>query len=296
MKSFLGIIIVVLLASTALLTSCGPKDTTGPKIYLLDVNGTILQSGETDTVVLLATRYIDPGIKVEDNGTVTSKIIVENDSLDAFDFTDDGYLKRVETIVLTYTAKDEEGNISTATRNIRVANIAEPFVNSYRTTRSTMHLDDDTAYNSTVAVDNRVAGRLRFPKVYAHTWDGKKTYFKVNADLFHPNLSDTYSETIGYLGSASDNEKPFFKYQTYTEGVDSILCFTMLKIDAQNYTDSLGNQVFIQGVEDETTHYPLSRIEYIGESKTIKRIVLELNVTKVGQSVDRVTEVYIAND
>ena len=42
------------------------------------------------------------------------------------------------------------------------------------------------------------------------------------------------------------------------------------------------------------TNYPLSRIEYLGDSKTIKRIVLELNVTK-NNSVDRVTEVYIPN-
>lgn len=293
MKRTLSIIIVALIATTAILTSCRPKDVTGPKIYLLDKDGVITQ--DTDTVVLLYTKYVDPGVKVEDNATQTSNIVVEDDGADVFSLTTSGYLRKVESIVLTYTAHDEEGNTSTNSRSIRIANISEAFAGSYATTRNTQNLNDDTSYNSTIAVDSRIPGRLRFPKVYAHSWDGQKTYFKVNADLYHPEgLSKTFSETIAYMGTKADSETPFFSEMSYDEGIESILTFTMLRIDAQYYTDSLNNQVYIQGVTEVGTDYPLSRIEYLGDSKTIKRIVLELNVTK-NNSVDRVTEIYIPN-
>ncbi|MDD3687722.1 MAG: hypothetical protein PHE56_13270 [Bacteroidales bacterium] len=293
MKRTLSIIVVVLAAFTAVFTSCGPKDTQGPKIYILGDGDVILPEGKTDTILLLWTKYNDPGVLVEDNATMTSKIVVTNDSADVFTVSPDGYLRSVKEFTLTYTAKDDEMNTSTKGRNIRVANISEAFIGSYKTTRNSMHLDDDTSYNSTISVDSRVAGRLRFPKVYAHAWDGKKTYFKVNADLFSPNLSTTFNERHGYLGAPDDSGRAFFSAMTYTEAIDSILEIEHLRIDAQDYTDSLGNQVYIQGVTD-INNVPLSRIEYLGESKTIIRIVLELNVTK-NDIVDRVTEIYIPN-
>jgi hypothetical protein len=293
MKRTLSIIVVVLAAFTAVFTSCGPKDTQGPKIYILGDEGVILPEGKTDTILLLWTKYNDPGILVEDNATMTSEIVITNDSADVFTVSPDGYLRTVKEFTLTYTATDNEMNSSTKGRNIRVANISEAFIGSYKTTRNSMHINDDTSYNSTIAVDSRVAGRLRFPKVYAHAWDGKKTYFKVNADLFSPNLSTTFNERHGYLGAPDDSGRAFFSAMTYTEAMESILEFEHLRIDAQDYTDSLGNQVYIQGVTD-INDIPLSRIEYLGESKTVIRIVLELNVTK-NDIVDRVTEIYIPN-
>lgn len=293
MKRTLSIIIVVLTAFTAVFTSCGPKDTQGPKIYILGDGDVILPEGKTDTVVLLWTKYNDPGILVEDNATMTSKIVVTNDSADVFTLSTDGYLRTVKEFTLTYTATDDEMNTSTKGRKIRVANISEAFIGSYKTTRNSMNLNDDTSYNSTIAVDSRVAGRVRFPKVYAHSWDGRKTYFKVNADLYSTELSDVFNDRHGYLGKSSDGDVPFFSDMTYTEAIESILSIEYLKIDAQDYVDSLGNQVFIQGVED-INELPLSRIEYLGDTKTIKRIVLELNVTKGGVP-DRVTEIYIPN-
>lgn len=293
MKRTLSIIVVVLAAFTAVFTSCGPKDTQGPKIYILGDGDVILPEGKTDTILLLWTKYNDPGVLVEDNATMTSKIVVTNDSADVFTVSPDGYLRSVKEFTLTYTAKDDEMNTTTIGRNIRVANISEAFIGSYKTTRNSMHLDDDTSYNSTVSVDSRVAGRLRFPKVYAHAWDGRKTYFKVNADLFSPNLSEIFNERHGYLGAPDDSDRAFYSAMTYTEAMDSILEIEHLRIDAQDYTDSLGNHVYIQGVTD-IDDIPLSRIEYLGQSKTIIRIVLELNVTK-NDIVDRVTEIYIPN-
>jgi hypothetical protein len=293
MKRTLSIIIVVLAAFTAVFTSCGPKDTQGPKIYILGDGGVILPEGETDTILLLWTKYNDPGVLVEDNATMTANIVVTNDSADVFTVSPDGYLRSVKEFILTYTATDDEMNTSTNVRNIRVANISEAFIGSYRTTRNSLHLDDDTSYNSTVAVDTRVAGRIRFPKVYAHDWNGSKTYFRVNADLYSLELSDVFNERHGYLGKASNSDDAFFSDMTYTEAIESILMIDYLKIDAQDYTDSLGNKVYIQGVEN-IEEVPLSRIEYLGDTKTITRIVLELNVTKDGVA-DRVTEIYIPN-
>jgi hypothetical protein len=40
---------------------------------------------------------------------------------------------------------------------------------------------------------------------------------------------------------------------TYSEAIESVLMIEYLKIDAQDYTDSLGNKVYIQGVEILTT-------------------------------------------
>lgn len=293
MKRTLSIIIVVFAVFTAFLTSCGPKDTQAPKIYVLGHDGGYLEDHETDTTLLLWTRYSDPGVYCEDNATLTENIVVTNDSASVFTASDDKYLRSVKSFVLTYTARDEEGNISTKPRNIRVANISEAFIGSYATRRTSQNLNNDTIYNSTLSVDNRIAGRLRFPKVYAHTWDGKKTYFKVNADLYSTNLSQTFNNRHGYLGLKNNTNTAFFSIMTYTEAIDEILNIELLKIDAQDYTDSLGNVVFIKGVED-INEIPLSRIEYLGGTHTIKRIVLELNVTK-GNIPDKVTEIYIPN-
>lgn len=294
MKRIFSIIVVVIVAATAILTSCGPKDTTGPKIYILGTGDVMLPDGKTDTILFLYTKFVDPGIRVEDNATQTSNILITNNIATVLTVNADGYLRRVESAEIIYTATDDAGNVSSKNRKVRVSNISEAFVNSYSTTRTSNFLNSDTTYNSTVAVETRVAGRLRFPKVYAHSWNGQRTYFKVNADLYHPSLSQNYSETIGYLGTQANNERPFYSSMTYSEGIDSILNFTMLKIDAQFYTDSLNNQVYISGVTQQGTEYPLSRIEYLGNTKTIKKIVLELNVTK-NDVVDRVTETYVPN-
>ncbi len=294
MKKSFFILLTVFIAALFAFTACN-SDTQGPKIYFLGADGNIVQTG--DTTLLLFTEYVDPRVYVEDNASKNSSIIITDNLEDELSINEDGYLKRVEEIIITYTATDEAGNISTKDKNVRVGNISDPFINSYATTRNTFNLNDDTSYNSSVSVDTRVPGRIRFPKVYAHTWDGARTYFRVNADLYDPiNLSGEFSEDIGYMGTQSDKETPFFVNMGYEEATDSILSFTYLRIDAQEYSDTAENHtVYIQGVTEEGTDLPLSHIEYLAGSKTILRIVLELNVTK-NDIVDRVTETYIPND
>ncbi|MDD4217403.1 MAG: hypothetical protein PHZ24_08735 [Bacteroidales bacterium] len=293
MKKLILISFVFVVLSCIIFTSCN-EDTTPPKLYWYNSAGDIVKTG--DTTVLLYTKYVDPGVYAEDNVSKEADITIVNDAATVLSVTTDGYLRRTGDYVITYTAEDAEGNKAEYFRNIYIRNITEPFIKSYATTRNTLHLAE-TTYNSSVSADNRIPGRLRFPKVYAHTWDGSKTYFRVNADLFNPqNLSSSFSETISFMGTKSDKETPFFKDLTYEQGVDTALSFVMLKIDAQEYEDTAGVvSVYIQGVTDQVTDYPKSRIEYLSNSKTITRIVLELNVTKAGV-VDKVTEVYIPND
>jgi len=294
MKKSLVILLTTLIAAVFVFSACN-SDTTGPKIYLLDAHGNTTQVA--DTTVLLFTKFTDPGVYVEDNATKNSNIIVESNASEELPVNTSGYLKKAEQVIITYTAKDEAGNISTLDRNVNIYNISQPFANSYATTRTTFNLNNDTSYNSNVTPDSKVPGRLRFSKVYAHTWDGERTYFRVNADLFDPeNISDDFSEDIAYMGTASNSETPFFAGMTYKQAEDTILTFKYLKIDAQDYTDTAENHtVYIQGVDEEGTGLPLSRIEYLAGSKTILRIVLELNVTKNNVS-DRVTEIYTPND
>ncbi|PLX08696.1 MAG: hypothetical protein C0596_05175 [Marinilabiliales bacterium] len=294
MKKSFVVLFSVVIASILMFSACN-SDTQGPKIYFLDADGNVIQSG--DTTVLLYTTFVDPYVFVEDNSSKSSNIIVEDNAAEQLSVTSEGYLRRAEEVIITYTATDEAGNSSTKDRIMTIYNISQQFVNSYATTRQTNNLNDDTSYNSSVAADARIPGRLKFPKVYAHFWDGERTYFKVTADLYDPtNLSDEFSETIAYMGTQSDKETPFFAGMSYEEAEDSILSFTYLKIDAQEYTDTAENHtVYIQGVTEEGTDLPLSHIEYLAGSKTIVRIVLELNVTK-NSIVDRVTETYVPND
>ncbi|MDD2635095.1 MAG: hypothetical protein PHW82_06305 [Bacteroidales bacterium] len=293
MRKLILITFVFFVLSSIIFTSCN-EDIIGPKLYWYNSEGEIVQTG--DTTVLLYTEYIDPGVYAEDNVSKEENIIITNDAEAILSLTSEGYLRRTGDYIITYVAEDEAGNKSEYLRNIKIRNIAEPFVNSYATSRNALHLAE-TTYNSSVSADTRVPGRLRFPKVYAHESADKKIYFRVNADLFDPeNLSKNYSEKISFMGTKSDAETPFFKDMTYEQGVDTALSFVMLKIDAQEYEDSTGAvSVFIQGITNQTTDYPLSHIEYLTNSKTITKIVLELNVTKDG-IVDRVTEVYIPND
>lgn len=224
-------------------------------------------------------------------------IIVTDDSQDILSVDSEGYLKKVEDVDITYTAKDEALNVSTIVRHISIKNISEPFAGTYITNRTSMYLPAVSNYNSIVAVDTRIPGRISFPKVYNHTESSESIYFRVVADLYNPNLSTQYSTSIAYMGTSNNKDIPYFVDMSYEEGINSALDCEYLMISAQAFTDDLGNNYTISGVADPSNvNRPYSRIEYEMESlfhpKTINRIVLELNVTKNGEYTDRVTEIY----
>jgi len=296
MKKVFSIGILLFILASLSFQSCTPEDTQGPKVYVLDPAGDVLHGADKDTTLLLWSKYKDPGVFVEDNSTKSSDIIVTNDSANVFPANKEGYLRSTrgtldEFAKLTYTAKDLAGNVGYNERPFRIANVSEAYIGAYTISRKAMHVKD-TTYTSSITADSRVAGRLRFNKVYAHKWDNKSTYFKVNADLFSPELSPSvFDERYGYIGKKNDPSTAYYSNMTYTPAMNEIYNYTYLKIDAQHYEDSLNNKVYISGVAD-INDIPLSRIEFLGESRTITKIVLELNVTKNGQ-VDRVTETYI---
>ncbi|MDD3685589.1 MAG: DUF5011 domain-containing protein [Bacteroidales bacterium] len=273
--------------------SCDKQDTISPDVLLLGDGGAYLAAGDTDTTVLLFSKFTDPGFEAEDNLTKTEDLILVNDLEDVLLVNDAGYLRKTGEYTITYSATDEAGNKGTATRKITVENISAPFAGTYFTNRTAQQIAETTNYTSTVAVDTRIPGRLSFPKVYAHVDGGEDIYFKLYADLYKPEVSDEYSESIAYMGKPTDKEAPFFELMTYSEAIEEILSFERLMIPAQTFTDALGNAYTISGVADPANpDMPYSRIEYLGESTTITKIYLELNVTKDGVYTDRVTEIY----
>ncbi len=268
------------------LSSCDP-DTVPPNIYLLEANGNIVQ--ESDTTVLLYSKFVDPGFLVEDNMTEVTNIITTTDVEDVLTFTPDGYVRRTGEFDITYTATDEAGNIATKAKAIRVGNISDPFVGSYELSRAQTQHAAGTTYTASLSVHTSTAGRVCFSKVYAQQINDETSSYKVYADLFSEDLNPIYSSYFGLLGKASDETIPFFEGLTYEQATDSILSFTQLRIAAQEFDDGLGNITTIAGKEEN--NQPLSRIKYLNGTKEISRIVLELNVTKDGV-VDDLIEIY----
>ncbi len=294
MKRNLSVFGLLLIIAIIVSNSCKKEDLVAPEIYLLGVGGQLLGNTDQDTTVLLFTQYTDPGVNVEDNVSKPEDIAVTDDIEDVLKVTDDGYLRKVEDAVITYTATDEALNEKKRCRNVSIRNISEPFAEVYMTERTALFVDDEITYNSTVSVDGRIPGRLSFPKVYFHTDEGEIVYFKLAADLYSTEFSTEFSDVIAYMGTASDKETPFFKDMTYAEGMEAATNFNLLKISAQTFTDVLGNHYIISGVSDpDNVNLPYSRIEYLSGTKTVKKIILELNVTKEGEYTDRVTEVYV---
>lgn len=277
------------------LMSCEKEipDNLAPKIFLYGHGKVILTSEQTDTTILLFTKYTDPGAGAEDNLTKSEDIIITNDLENKLSVNSAGYINRAQTYTITYTAKDEANNTANIKRNIIVKNISDPFAGIYLTARNAQQIVTDTIYNSTVSADTRTPGRIVFPKVYAHSNNDEKIYFKLVSDLYSSSNSAEFSETIAYMGKSSNKETPFFENMSFVEAKEQLVNFDRLMIHAQTFTDILGEKYTISGVADPTNpELPYSRIEYIGNSYTIAKIYLELNVTKDGVYTDRVTETY----
>jgi hypothetical protein len=278
------------ISSIIVFISCdGDIDTQGPNIYFLNSETQVISDSEADKTILLYSVYSEYGIKVEDNVSDSENVVIDSDIAEVFPVNINGQVKQTGTFTVTYTATDEAQNVSTKNKNIIVENISVPFTGSYYTHRIGSEIAD-TTYNSTLIADTRISGRILFPKVYAQSFDGESSYFKVSADLFSLNHSAVFSETLAYTGKASDSESSFFSGLTYDEALDSIMNFDLLKVDAQVFVDDLGNNVQIAGREQNNV--PLSRIEYVAGTKAISRIVLELNVTFNEIPDSQVIEVY----
>lgn len=293
-------ILVLLSMIVGLLSSCS-KDTVNPSIYLLDSKKNTIAEDKADTVVLLYTKYVDPGVYVEDNVSLSSAITVTDNIKDVLPVTKDGYLRMTKEAEIIYTATDEAGNVSTKKRKIRVANPSEVFAGTYTLTRSTATAHFETiTYRSTIAPDVRTPGRIRFNNACIHLEGGKKIYYKVGADLLKASqINMVPSAAIAYMGSDHDKEMPFYNGFLAEQAFTQIKDYTYLLVDAQTYSGETDSEtglesakIRIAGIVNSETGLPESKIEYIQGTKIVKQIILVLNVSKEGTWSDRVTEVY----
>ncbi|HOE05630.1 MAG TPA: DUF5011 domain-containing protein [Bacteroidales bacterium] len=295
MNTFIKSGLLVLAVASVFFTGCGITDDKPPRIYLV---------GSNDTTIIMREKYVDPGYYAEDNVTKTENIILANDLADKIIVNSGGYTTRNEVYEIIYTATDEAGNSSTITRTVRVQNMATPLAGSYTCFRRFSSFWGDTTYRTTVAVDNRIAGRLRINKVYNH-WDPAYhalVYFKIYADLWAPDLcttnphfdSEAATSGVGYQGlSNTNNSVPWYRGLGYDEAYLQRR-FEYIHIPTQVWADSLGNANFlIQGSVETDGFTPKSKIEYIGTE--ISKIILKYNITNQGVTpavVDQVTEEY----
>ena len=203
-----------------LFTAC-PSDSTGPSIYFLAKDGVTIDK-KGDTTILLYTKYVDPGCYVEDNASMNDDIQVTSDletvlPIEKKIASHIGEVKKTGDYTITYTAIDEAGNAGQRTKIITCKNVSDIYAGRYWTVRDDIvgqgssDICHAARYYSNVTASANVAGRIRFSKVALHEYQGQKVSFKVDADLYSPELSSrTRSDQVGFLGTASDKEVVFY--------------------------------------------------------------------------------------
>ncbi len=278
-----------------LFTAC-PSDSTGPSIYFLAKDGVTIDK-KGDTTILLYTKYVDPGCYVEDNASMNENIQVTSDletvlQIERKVASHIGEVKKTGDYTITYTAIDEAGNAGQRTKIITCKNVSDIYAGRYWTVRDDIvgqgssDICHAARYYSNVTASANVAGRIRFSKVALHEYQGQKVSFKVDADLYSPELSSrTRSDQVGFLGTASDKEVVFYNGMSYDAAVDSMrLNYVYLQIPTQEASvaysegDAAINDytVKIQGRMEGTT--PKSKIVY-NERGVMLYIELALNIS-----------------
>ena len=296
LNSLIAVAVLILMAMSFVFVGCH-KDQTSPSIYFLTKDGkTIDKKG--DTIVLLYTKYVDPGCYVEDNASVAADIEVASDlesilPIEKKVASHIGEIKKTGEYKITYTATDEAGNVGQRSKIITCKNVSDIYTGKYWTVRdeitgTTVNSDicQPTRYYSNITASPTVAGRIRFSKVAQHEYNGQKVSFKVDADLFSPTLSQrTRSDQVGFLGTAADKEVAFYNGMSYDAAVDSMrLNYVYLQIPTQEasvaYTEGESEisdyTVRIQG--NLEGGIPKSKIVY-NERGVMLYIELALNIS-----------------
>ena len=292
-----SMILFAILATLSVVCVNCSKDTTAPSIYFLAKDGkTIDKKG--DTVVLLYTKYVDPGCYVEDNASDSAEITVTSDlenvlQLEGKVTSHIGEIKKTGDYTVTYTATDKDNNSATRPKVISCRNVSDIYNGKYLTVREeitgsgTVSSDicEPAKYYSNITASNNVAGRIRFSKVALHEHDGQKVSFKLDADLYSPeNSPSSLSAQIGYLGLRDNKEKVMYDGMSYDAAVDAIKYkYVYLQITTQEYVaytegDAAINEykVTIKGNMDGQT--PKSKIVY-NENGVMLYIELSLNIS-----------------
>ena len=278
-----------------------------PMIYLLDKYGNRTQNA--DTTILLYTKFIDPGVEVYDSISAVGNINVESniDMVLPIENTVEshiGEVKEAGEFLITYRATDEADNSATTAKNIICRNVSDMYAGRYWTEREEAIGDavsdscNPARYYSNIKASPSVAGCIRFSKVALHEYNGQMVSFKVDADLYSPELSPrTRSDQIGFLGTAVDREVAFYSKMSYDAAVDSMrLNYVYLQIPNQVYTGYAESDV---AVSDYTVRIqgrrenglPKSKIVY-NESGVMLYIVLELAITVNNYAIQNYVERY----
>jgi len=301
--------LVIFAALSVVFTAC-PKDKIAPSIYFLAKDGENIDR-KGDTVVLLYTKYEDPGCYVEDNASTSENIQLSSDletvlQIEKKVASHIGEIKKTGEYLITYTAVDEAGNTGTKQKKITCKNVSDIYAGRYYTEREEItggisDICQPARYYSNITASDKVAGRIRFSKVALHEYNGQKVSFKVDADLYSPELSPrTRSDQVGFLGTAADKEVVFYNGMSYDAAVDSMrLNYVYLQIPTQEASVAYSEgdaaisdyTVRIQGRMEGTT--PKSKIVY-NERGVMLYIILELSITVNNQAIQNYVEIYKA--
>jgi hypothetical protein len=304
------VLVAILATLSVVCVNCG-KDTIPPSIYFLAKDGVNIDR-KGDTVVLLYTKYEDPGCYVEDNASIAENIQLSSDletvlQIEKKVASHIGEIKKSGEYTITYTAVDEAGNTGTKQKKITCKNVSDIYTGRYYTEREEItgggisDICQPARYYSNITPSDKVAGRIRFSKVALHEYNGQKVSFKVDADLYSPELSPrTRSDQVGFLGKADDKEVAFYNGMSYDAAVDSMrLKYVYLQIPTQEASvaysegDAAINDytVRIQGRMEGSV--PKSKIVY-NERGVMLYIVLELSITVNNQAIQNYVEIYKA--
>lgn len=305
-----SMIVFAMLATLSVVCVNCHKDTIAPSIYFLATDGVNIDR-KGDTTVLLYTKYVDPGCYVEDNASLSENIEVTSDletvlQIERKVAAHVGEIKRTGDYKITYTATDEANNPGTKSKIISCRNVSDIYTGRYWTEREEVvgggvsDICQPARYYSNITASPSVAGRIRFSKVALHEYNGQKVSFKVDADLYSPELSPrTRSDQVGFLGTPADKEVAFYKGMSYEAAVDSLrLNYVYLQIPTQEYTAYTESDA---AVSDYTVRIqgrlegglPKSKIVY-NERGVMLYIVLELSITVNNQAIQNYVETYKA--
>lgn len=275
-----------------------PKDKISPRAQLLGFDGKPFKGVSeiknkpdnvtlSDTVILLSSKYEDPGIRFEDNKSVIEKIKVTNDLDKIPGYSDPKkpfYVTTTGVYTITYTITDEDNNNSTLKRIIRVANPAEvlcPYKEYGNTTSTTFTLVERTTQgpnrpipksaNINFSTDTKIPGAVKLNKAYWYVDNNsQEVSIPLTAHLFadKPSLSSVYSKEAGYLGKPNDATKPFYDdYKIHYNKKDK---------------DKDGNEILIDALRPITFKETVDLLSKLGSGYRIGYLKIETKVDVQG--------------
>jgi|YNPMSStandDraft_2_1061718.scaffolds.fasta_scaffold04867_3 hypothetical protein len=180
--------IALISLSSVLLFACQPKDKQPPLIFL---------KGNNPYIVSLNSWFKDPGANAEDNKDkdITSKIVMTHNVDINGPTNGEGTTKKAGTYTVTYTCKDNAGNVATKTRTVIVKNDAAHYATRYEciVDAQAQNIVRDTVIASIdLTVDATTNMKIWFPKLGGKT--GLRIYGQIqwnnNTNYYHVNIPD----------------------------------------------------------------------------------------------------------